>query len=232
MEAFPGTFASARAAHTGNPVRAEIIAIAPRAERMKRHPVGKRLLVLGGSQGARALNEAVPNALALLAQEAGKHKGAMNEEMQSVHAIEVWHQTGADKLNDTRAAYQRAGIGARVVPYIEHMHEAYAWADLVVCRAGAMTIAELSAVGLASILVPYPHAVDDHQTANARYLTAIGAAELMPECNLDNAGLAALLGELLSDPGRLQRMAEAARAAGQPRASELVAAICMEVAYA
>jgi UDP-N-acetylglucosamine--N-acetylmuramyl-(pentapeptide) pyrophosphoryl-undecaprenol N-acetylglucosamine transferase len=95
-----------------------------------------------------------------------------------------------------------------------------------------MTIAELSAVGLASILVPYPHAVDDHQTANARYLTAIGAAELMPECNLDNAGLAALLGELLSDPGRLQRMAEAARAAGQPRASELVAAICMEVAYA
>lgn len=225
MEAFPGAFRRPGAVHTGNPVRAEIAAILPPEDR-SRAPGRMHVLVLGGSQGARVLNDVVPAALAELRQvsAAGGQPAAT--------AIEVWHQAGAGKLEHTRDAYARAGIEARVDEFIEAMESAYAWADLVICRAGAMTIAELSAAGVASVLVPYPYAVDDHQTANAAYLAAVQAAMLVPENDLTPQGLAGIIRDLSAEPRELLRMAIAARRAGRPRATDEVVEHCMEVAYA
>ncbi|MGQ0657046.1 MAG: undecaprenyldiphospho-muramoylpentapeptide beta-N-acetylglucosaminyltransferase [Chromatiales bacterium] len=213
MEAFPGTFARKAAARTGNPVRAEILTVPAQrpAHRTRTH-----LLVLGGSQGARALNQVLPQAL----QQLGDLR------------LEVWHQSGAEKLQDATARYLEAGLQVRIDPYIERMDEAYAWADLVVCRAGAMTVAELSAAGVASVLVPYPHAADDHQTANARYLSEPGAAVLIPESELTPGRLATVIRRLIEDGGQMLRMAEAARAQARADATEKVAQACIEVAYA
>jgi UDP-N-acetylglucosamine--N-acetylmuramyl-(pentapeptide) pyrophosphoryl-undecaprenol N-acetylglucosamine transferase len=224
MEAFPGTFQRPDVVHTGNPVRAEIAAIVPPEDRA-REAGRMRILVLGGSQGARVLNDIVPAALVELRIAADGRRPAAT-------AIEVWHQAGAGKLAHTRDAYARAGIEARVDEFIAAMETAYAWADLVICRAGAMTIAELSAAGVASVLVPYPHAVDDHQTANAGYLTAVQAALLIPEDDLTPQGLAAVIRELSAEPRELLRMAIAARRAGRPQATDEVAELCMEIAYA
>ncbi len=225
MEAFPGAFRRPDAVHTGNPVRAEIAAIPPPEDRA-REAGRMRILVLGGSQGARVLNDIVPAALAELKKVVG------DSEQPVATAIEVWHQAGAGKLAHTRDAYARAAIDASVDEFIDAMEGAYAWADLVICRAGAMTIAELSAAGVASVLVPYPYAVDDHQTANAAYLTAAQAALLIPEKELTAQGLAAIIGELSAEPRKLMRMAIAARRAGRPQATNDVASHCMEVAYA
>lgn len=230
MEAFPGAFADARAMHTGNPVRSAIASVAAPAERVL-HGNARRLLVLGGSQGARTLNQRVPAALALLAT-GNENDGAPPASSAAKHRIEVWHQAGRDKLEFTRVAYANAGVTARVDAYIENMHEAYAWADLVLCRAGAMTIAELSAAGAASVLVPYPHSVDDHQSANARYLVDAGAAVLLSERELTAPRLAALIDDLFGEPQRLIEFAEAARRVGRPQATEQVAQACLEVAYA
>ncbi len=225
MEAFPGTFQRPGAVHTGNPVRAEIAAICPPEDRARE--AGRlRILVLGGSQGARVLNEIVPAALAEL------RIAAADGRWPPATAIEVWHQAGAGKLSDTRDAYARAGIVARLEEFIETMESAYAWADLVICRAGAMTIAEISAAGVASVLVPYPHAVDDHQTANAAYLTAAQAALVIPQDDLTPQGLAEVIRGLSAEPRELLRMAIAARRAGRPQATDEVAELCMEVAYA
>lgn len=225
MEAFPGAFHRPDAVHTGNPVRAEIAAI-PLPEDRAREAGRMRVLVLGGSQGARVLNDIVPAALAEL------KKFAADGRQPVATAIEVWHQAGAGKVAHTRDAYARAAIDASVDEFIEAMEAAYAWADLVICRAGAMTIAELSAAGVASVLVPYPYAVDDHQTANAAYLTAAQAAMLIPERELTPLGLAAIIGELSAEPRKLMRMAVAARRAGRPQATDDVARHCMEAAYA
>jgi UDP-N-acetylglucosamine--N-acetylmuramyl-(pentapeptide) pyrophosphoryl-undecaprenol N-acetylglucosamine transferase len=216
LEAFPGAFAPRPALRTGNPVRADIVAIAPPRQRLVERAGRLRLLVLGGSQGARALNEKVPE----LASIAG---GAL---------IEVWHQTGDRHLEATRARYAAAGIGARIDGYLDPVADAYAWADVVLCRAGAMTIAELAAAGVAAILVPYPHAVDDHQTANARHLSDAGAALLVRESEFDGRRLADWLRSLAADRGRLLRMAEAARALALPAATDTVARACLEVAHA
>jgi UDP-N-acetylglucosamine--N-acetylmuramyl-(pentapeptide) pyrophosphoryl-undecaprenol N-acetylglucosamine transferase len=222
MTAFPNTFPRRMAIHIGNPVRTEIAAVEmpPR-----RHDDGAlRVLVLGGSQGARALNQALPSALALAASRIPSQR------------FEVWHQAGADKLDAARAAYASAqlpaNVHARIDAYIEQMADGYRWADVVVCRSGAMTIAELSAAGVASVLVPFPYAVDDHQTANARYLSDAGAAILLPESELSVERLAGVLAEFAKEPARSERMAVAARTLGRPQATEEVAAICMEVAYA
>jgi len=215
MEAFPGTFARTGATHTGNPVRGEILAVAPPRERRRRD--GRvHILVLGGSQGARVLNRTLPQGVRQLGGELPL----------------VWHQSGEGKVDDTRSAYAQAGVQARVEPFVKRIHEAYAWADVVICRAGAMTIAELSAVGVASILVPYPYAVDDHQTANARYLTEAGAAVLIPETEFTAERLASVIRALLHDREKLLSMAEAARAVSKPHATEQVAQTCVEVAYA
>jgi UDP-N-acetylglucosamine--N-acetylmuramyl-(pentapeptide) pyrophosphoryl-undecaprenol N-acetylglucosamine transferase len=225
MEAFPGAFNRPAAVHTGNPVRAEIVALAPPEER-PREADRMHVLVLGGSQGARVLNDIVPAALTELRNDAADVR-------QPVAAkIDVWHQAGAGKLDDTRDTYARAGIAARVEAFIEKMDAAYAWADLVICRAGAMTIAELSAVGVASVLVPYPYAVDDHQTVNAGYLTAAQAALRVPENEFTAQRLAGLIRDLCAEPQQLLRMASAARRVGKRNATNDVAELCMEVAYA
>lgn len=219
LEAFPGTFDRAAAIHTGNPVRAAIAALAAPRERLVHRTAPLRLLVLGGSLGAATLNRLVPEALAGLAAEAPDE-------------IVVWHQSGDQHYAETAARYGGRKIDARVEPYIDDMSAAYAWADLVVCRAGAMTIAELAAAGLGAILVPYPYAVDDHQTANAEFLRAAGAAVLIQERELTPSRLAALIGELGAARARLMDMAVAARQLARPDAAEQVGDACMEAAYA
>jgi UDP-N-acetylglucosamine--N-acetylmuramyl-(pentapeptide) pyrophosphoryl-undecaprenol N-acetylglucosamine transferase len=173
------------------------------------------LLVLGGSLGARALNRIVPQALALL---------------PVAQRPEVLHQCGARGVDDALAAYADAGVEARVQPFIEDMAAAYAWADLAVCRAGALTIAELCAAGLGAVLVPFPFAVDDHQTGNAGAMHDSGAALLVQERDLDAQRLCAELRELLDRRPALLAMASAARALARPDAAATIAARCVEVA--
>ena len=209
MVAFPKALRGAE--WTGNPVRADIAAVPPPRERFRGRTGPLRLLVVGGSLGAQALNEAVPRALALLGQPAN-----------------VVHQSGEKHLEALRANYATAGVQGELVPFIDDMARRYAEADLVICRAGAVTIAELSAGGMASILVPFPHAVDDHQTANARFLAERGAAILLPQTELTPQRLAELIASL--DRPALLKMAENARALGKPDAAKVVAQRCMELA--
>ena len=213
MEAFPGSLSARwRPMHTGNPVRREIAALPPPEVRFAGRTGPVRLLVFGGSLGAAALNEAVPAALA---------------ELPAEQRPEVRHQTGRDQLEAARVAYAAAGVRAELVPFIEDMAAAYAWADLVVCRAGALTVAELAAAGVGAVLVPYPHAVDDHQTANARYLVDAGAAELLPQRELTPQRLAERLSALIGNRQRLLEMARAARDRAMPDAAARVAEICL-----
>lgn len=211
LEAFPGTFAHART--VGNPVRAGFAALPPPEQRMA-HEGAPRLLVVGGSQGARALNERVPQALALLT---------------AAERPDVRHQ-GGRTVDAARQAYAASGVPAQIDAFIDDMPAALGWADLVVCRAGASTIAELGAAGCASVLVPFPAAVDDHQTRNAEYLVRAGAAVLLPEHEATPARLAALLRELLGDHLRLRRMAAAARTAAWTDATERIAEACLRCA--
>ncbi|MBK8962452.1 MAG: undecaprenyldiphospho-muramoylpentapeptide beta-N-acetylglucosaminyltransferase [Candidatus Competibacteraceae bacterium] len=216
LEAFPATFPSARRALTvGNPVRQRIAALPPPAARLAGRAGRPRLLVVGGSQGALALNQLVPQALASLAE---------------AHRPEVWHQAGGRLHETAETAYREAGVTARLTPFIEEMAEAYSWADLVLCRAGALTVAELAAAGVGSVLVPFPFAVDDHQTANARYLEQGGAALIRQQAELTAQNLAELLGALLGDRPRLLGMAEAARGLARIEAAERVATACLEQA--
>ncbi len=216
LEAFPATFPAARRALTvGNPVRQRIGLLPPPAERFASHSGPLRLLVVGGSQGALALNQLVPRALALL---------------QESERPEVWHQAGGQLREAAETAYRNAGVSVRLTPFIEDMAEAYGWADLVLCRAGALTIAELAAAGVGSILVPFPFAVDDHQTANAGFLERGGAALLRQQAGLTAESLAGLLRELLGDRARLLAMAEAARRLAKLEAAEQVAMACLEQA--
>jgi UDP-N-acetylglucosamine--N-acetylmuramyl-(pentapeptide) pyrophosphoryl-undecaprenol N-acetylglucosamine transferase len=215
-EAFPGSFpAGLPAEWIGNPVRASIAALPPPAERFAaRAGARPRLLVLGGSQGARALNRVLPAALALLDASARP---------------EVRHQAGSAQA-ETAAGYAEAGVEARVDAFIDDMAEAYSWADFVVARAGALTISELAAAGLGALLVPYPHATDDHQTSNAAHMVEAGAALTIPERELDAEGLARELGPITTDRARLLAMAEAARGMARPGAAERLANACIEVA--
>jgi UDP-N-acetylglucosamine--N-acetylmuramyl-(pentapeptide) pyrophosphoryl-undecaprenol N-acetylglucosamine transferase len=199
----------------GNPVRAAIASLPPPAQRMAGHSGKPRLLVLGGSLGARALNLSIPQALA---------------QIPSGQRPEVLHQCGNRGIEEARKAYADAGVEARIVPFIEDMAGTYAWADLAVCRAGALTLAELTACGLGAVLVPFPHAVDDHQTRNAEALVAAGAAELIQERDLNTNDLAQRLSALLADPSRLLAMAQAARTLAKPDAATDIARACMEVA--
>ncbi|NGY05795.1 undecaprenyldiphospho-muramoylpentapeptide beta-N-acetylglucosaminyltransferase [Solimonas terrae] len=213
LQAFPDTFG--KAVTVGNPVRAGFAELPPPATRLA-HDGAPRLLVIGGSQGARALNEQLPQALALL---------------PAAQRPQVRHQAGRT-LEIAQRAYGQAQVEADVTAFIDDMPAAFAWADLVVCRAGASTIAEVGAAGNATILVPFPFAVDDHQTRNAAYLVDAGAAVLLPEHRLDAARLAQLLGELLGDRQRLQRMADAARSRAWHDASKTIADACLQVAGA
>ena len=199
----------------GNPVRASIAALPPPAQRLAARAGRPQLLVLGGSLGARALNLTLPQALALI---------------PPGHRPLVRHQCGNRGLDEARAAYAQAGVEADVVPFIDDMAAAYGWADLAVCRAGALTIAELTAAGLGAVLVPFPHAVDDHQTGNAQALVEAGAAELIQERDLDAQKLAQRLAALLADRRQLTAMAGAARTLAKPDAAATIAAACLEAA--
>jgi UDP-N-acetylglucosamine--N-acetylmuramyl-(pentapeptide) pyrophosphoryl-undecaprenol N-acetylglucosamine transferase len=218
FEAFPGSFPKRRRAiASGNPVRRAIAQLpAPRMRFAGRDGPG-RLLVVGGSLGAKILNETVPAALSLIPKD---------------ERPRVRHQAGQQTLEVARQAYADTGVAAEVTPFISDMAEAYGWADLVVCRAGALTVSELAAAGVGSLLVPYPYAVDDHQSANARYLTDAGAARLLVQKHLTPEGLAEQLRELLGDRAALLTMAEAARARANPDAAERIAAACWELARA
>lgn len=203
-----------RAEWVGNPVRAEIAALPPPSVRLVDRDGPLRVLVLGGSQGAHSLNTMVPDML---------HRRGPRL------AVAVRHQCGAKELDKTRAAYASAEIEAEVTAFIDDMAAAYAWADLAICRAGALTLAELAAAGVPAILVPYPHAVDDHQTKNAQALVAAGAARLVGEGDDFVKRLGAALADI-GERARLAPMAAAARTLARPDATRRIADACLEVA--
>lgn len=211
LQAFPSAFpASPKVFTTGNPVRPVIANLPSPEQRYGERTGALRLLVLGGSQGAVALNELLPQGLALLAAE---------------QALEIRHQTGKKQVEATQQRYASLGLTADVQPFISDMAEAYGWADLVICRSGALTVSELAAAGVASVLVPYPFAVDDHQTANGRYLSDAQAAVLCPQATITAESLVETLKPLLSRPKLLQ-MAVVARKLAQPEATAIVADFC------
>ena len=209
MVAFPGALKGAE--WTGNPVRADIASIESPEERYRNRSGCLKLLVVGGSLGAQGLNEALPKAIALLGEKP-----------------RVVHQAGEKHLDALKANYAAARVEGELVAFIDDMARRYAEADLVICRAGAVTIAELSAGGMASILVPFPHAVDDHQTANAKFLSEQGAAILIQQRDLSAEKLAELIRSM--DRTKLLEMAKRARALGKPDAARVVAQRCMELA--
>ncbi|NNC23719.1 undecaprenyldiphospho-muramoylpentapeptide beta-N-acetylglucosaminyltransferase [Salinisphaera sp. USBA-960] len=208
LQAFPNTFGPERDAETvGNPVRDDVLALPAPDERWRERTGAIRLLVLGGSGGALALNERLPKAVAALP--AGQ---------QPI----VWHQAGR-----TRAAaddaYAQAGIDAEVVAFIDDMAAAYAWADVVVCRAGALTVAELAAAGVGALMIPYPFAADRHQHANAAYLVEAGAARMLDQAEADVERLTAELDQLCDDRAALLERANAARRCRWPNAATTIA---------
>lgn len=204
-------FAAAKCVFTGNPVRADVAAVG----RQERTFEGRHLLVMGGSQGAHALNVYVRENLARL-RAAG---------------VDIRHQTGRADEAETRAAYEAAGYdGGCVSAFIDNMAETYAWADLVLCRAGATTVAELCAVGLPAVLVPFPHAAHDHQTSNALALEQAGAARRVPESCMAAQDLAGMLVALLEDVATRRDMGQKALAAGRPQAAEAVCDVLEDVA--
>lgn len=207
LEAFPGAFVpAAKVREVGNPVRADIAALPAPAERFAGREGPLRILVLGGSQGAVALNELVPEALSLLLAQ---------------QPLVIRHQAGKKNLEKAEARYRELGVEAEVLPFIHDMAAMYGWADLVVCRSGALTVSEIAAAGVASVLIPFPYAVDDHQTANGRFLSEAGAALLFQQKELSAEKLAAALRPLLSRE-TLTGMAGAARALARPDATDTV----------
>jgi len=210
LTGFPEVLAKAQWA--GNPVRRDIAELPPPGERYRARSGALEVLVVGGSLGAKALNDCVPRALALLA--AGERP-------------QVTHQAGANNLDALRTAYESAGVAAQLLPFIDDMAGRYGAADVVICRAGALTVAELAAAGVASILVPFPHAVDDHQTSNARFLADAGAAVLLAQSELSAERLAQLLRTMTREA--LLAMARKARALAKPDATRIVAQTCMEL---
>ena len=213
LAGFPDAFAAQGVVWTGNPVRSDIAALAAPAQRYAGRSGPLRLTVIGGSLGAQALNSTVPQALALI---------------PPAERPQVTHQSGQRHLAEVEQHYRDAGVEATLLPFIDNMAAQYAEADLIICRAGASTIAELAAAGIASVLVPFPHAVDDHQTHNARFLSERGAAILIPQQELTPQKLADLLRTLKRDA--LIEMANKARAVAKPDATQTVADECMRLA--
>jgi UDP-N-acetylglucosamine--N-acetylmuramyl-(pentapeptide) pyrophosphoryl-undecaprenol N-acetylglucosamine transferase len=222
FEAFPGTFAnSSKVIHTGNPLRKEIANLAECSRNLDDSSMPLQILVLGGSQGALAINEVVPKMLA-----------DWPFELRPL----LRHQTGESTLEKTQQIYKDNGLddeeGIEVVPFISDMAEAYAWADLVICRSGASTVSELAAAGLPSILVPYPHHSDQQQKHNANWLVHAGAAYLLEQQDLTLEALRALVVNLHEDRSKIQQMSEIARSIAICNADEIIANRCVELAHA
>ena len=217
LVAFPAAFAKrieqAKAQLVGNPVRADIAAVASPQARFAGRTGAIRLLVVGGSLGAYTLNEVIPQALA---------------QMPVAQRPQVVHQAGVKHIDALKNNYAKAGVMAEAREFIDDMASMYAWADFVICRSGALTVAEVSAVGLGALMVPFPYAVDDHQTTNAAYLVEGGAAWLVQQKELSAEKLAKILGELNRE--QCLNMAVKARALGKPEATVNVAKVCIEVA--
>lgn len=207
LQAFPDAFEPCeKVTWAGNPVRDEIATLAQPNARYAARRGPLRVLVLGGSLGAVALNELVPAAFA---------------ELPEAQRPVIRHQAGRKHADKAAEVYRKLGVQADILPFIDDMAAVYDWADLVICRSGALTVSEIAAAGVASILIPFPHAVDDHQTANARFLSDIGAARLFQQRDLTPAAFAVTLAELL-DRKTLQQMAEKARTLAKPDATALV----------
>ncbi|MGO1462039.1 MAG: undecaprenyldiphospho-muramoylpentapeptide beta-N-acetylglucosaminyltransferase [Marinobacter sp.] len=221
LEAFPGSFGPDVITRcTGNPVRADLAALPEPEQRMATRNCGPdtkkpalRVLVVGGSLGAQVFNQQLPEALAMLPEQ---------------ERPLLRHQCGRKHVEEAQASYQRNGIKADVEPFIKNMAEAYSWADVVLCRAGALTVSELCAAGIGAILVPFPHAVDDHQTKNGQQMVSAKAAVLIPQSQLTPAVLAETLGDLARDRARVMDMAKAARTLARPDATERVVNYCLE----
>jgi UDP-N-acetylglucosamine--N-acetylmuramyl-(pentapeptide) pyrophosphoryl-undecaprenol N-acetylglucosamine transferase len=216
LQAFPGSFSARVHAETvGNPVREDIAHLPDPDARFSSRSGAIRLLVLGGSQGALTLNRLIPAAIA---------------QMPPDRRPLVRHQAGERTIATARENYERLGVDADVQPFIEDMAAAYGWADLVICRSGALTVAELTAAGLPAIFVPFPAAVDDHQTANAKGMADSGAAIVVQERELTAPALTDLLLEWLSSRDHLRVKAMKARALAKPKALERIAELCLELA--
>lgn len=213
LEAFPKSFsADVKAICTGNPLRGVLVNEAKLNSKLQH---GGNILVLGGSLGAAVLNELVPTALSTL---------------QKTIDVRVIHQAGEQTLELAKQSYKDANVEADVTSFIDDMKKVYSWADIVICRAGAMTISEVAVMGVPSILVPLPSAIDDHQTKNAEYLAKQGAALLIPQKELTASLLAEQLNELLGQPNKLEEMSTKAMSLSMPEATEHVANQCLEVA--
>lgn len=222
MEAFPATFRkNSRVLYTGNPVRKELLAIDKTKNPQSDVSRSLRILILGGSQGAAAINDCVPNVMA---------------DWKSESRPEIFHQTGKATFDKTVQAYQDQGLDLseqlRVVPFINDMVSAYDWADIVICRSGASTVCELAAVGIPSILIPYPHHRDRQQTHNAEWLSAVNAALIVQQVDLTAELLRGLLLELHNNRNDLAEMARNAHGVAKRDASQLIANMCMEIAHA
>ncbi|SFN37660.1 undecaprenyldiphospho-muramoylpentapeptide beta-N-acetylglucosaminyltransferase [Marinobacter pelagius] len=216
LEAFPGSFgADVVTRCTGNPVRQDLASLPEPQTRMAGRSGQLRVLVVGGSLGARVFNQQVPEALALIPE---------------ADRPEVRHQCGEKNLDEAKAAYEAQGVTASIEPFIRDMAEAYSWADVVICRSGALTVSELCTAGIGAVLVPFPHAVDDHQTANAKQMVEAKAAVLIPQPKLTPATLAETLQDLAKDRTRVMNMAKAARTLARPDATERVVNYCLEAA--
>lgn len=213
LTAFPDVLPKGE--YVGNPIRQEIINIAAPDQRLAVGLKSLKILVLGGSLGAQALNELIPKTVAA---------------MQTGESIEIKHQTGARHLDSTLKIYNQCKLKAEVLPFIEEMADVLAWADLVICRSGALTVSELSSAGVASILVPFPYAIDDHQTANARWLADNNAAFLKQQVELTEQVLKEMIQQFLDQPELKVTMAKAARALSKPDATRICAEACLELA--
>lgn len=221
MAAFPNAFKNMQdLVVTGNPVRQEIIHLASPEQRFAKHPAGQmNILVLGGSLGAKRLNETVPKTLFEL-----------GNQLNDVCQFEIKHQCGEQHLVLTEAEYQTRNMTAEVVSFFADMAQVYAWADLIICRAGALTVSELAACGVASILIPFPYAVDDHQTENAQYLVRAGAAILLQETDFNVETLKQAVLKFAQEPDQIVSMAIKARTLAKPDATDHVVALCEEAA--
>ena len=225
-----------KAVWCGNPVRGSIAGLPAPQMRYAARSGRLNVLVVGGSLGAKVLNETMPQALALLSEARSPHPNPLphagegaNESLRDC-PFNVVHQTGKQHFSAVQQLYRQAGVQADIQPFLEDMAGSYANADVVICRAGALTIAELAAAGVASILIPFPFAVDDHQTHNARFLSERNAAILLSQAELSAEKLAQLLQELTRE--KLAAMAQQARSVAKADAAQQVAQICAELAEA